>query len=325
MNATSLSTIEPCTESAASLTSPQVAAATAAASTGWLPELSLLGVALIWGINIPVMKNGLDRMDWYAFNAVRLTLSAAVLAGLAWQERRQRRLPVSTVSRSQIVIYAVIVSVIYQLLFLLGISRATSANTGLILATIPMWTALAARVFLQERLRPLAWLGLLVAFAGTFIVTLQKSDPAQGTFSLVGNLCTLGAALSWAGGTVYSRPLMKTISPTQLSAWSAGLGLPFHIVVAACTSDGQLSPLQQPAVWLTVLYSGVFSTGLALTMWNFGVRHSGAAQAAVFQNLVPVIAILTAWLFRGESVTVPQLTGGALIICGLLIMRRGRQ
>lgn len=307
-------------ETSTAVTLPQVTTV-----RSWLPEASLLGVAFIWGINIPIMKNGLDQMEWYSFNAARLTLSAVVLAVLGWREWRLGRGPAVSISRTQIVIYAVIVSVIYQFLFLLGISRATSGNTGLILSTIPMWTALAARVFLKERLAPLAWLGLMVAFAGTLIVTLQSVDPAAARSSMAGNLFTLGAALSWAAGTVYSRPLMKGISPTQLSAWSAVLGLPFHLLIAASTLPSSIGALQIPAVWMTVLYSGVFSTGLALVMWNFGVRHTGAAQAAVFQNLVPVIAIFTAWLFRGESVTVHQIVGGAMIISGLVIMRRQRR
>ncbi len=40
-------------------------------------------------------------------------------------------------------------------------------------------------------------------------------------------------------------------------------------------------------VWKPLTYSGVFSTGAALLMWNYGVRHAGAGQAAIYQNLVP--------------------------------------
>jgi drug/metabolite transporter (DMT)-like permease len=51
----------------------------------------------------------------------------------------------------------------------------------LIMATVPMWTAIGARIFLREILVPRAWLGLWVAFAGTVIVTLQGSpgSPAK--------------------------------------------------------------------------------------------------------------------------------------------------
>ena len=116
----------------------------------WLSDISLISVAFIWGINIPFMKNGLDQMDWFAFNAIRLVFSALVLAGLASNEYRRGHRPAATLRKRNVLVYAVVVSGVYQFLFLLGISRTTSANTALIISTIPMWTALAARVFLLE-------------------------------------------------------------------------------------------------------------------------------------------------------------------------------
>ena len=55
------------------------------ASTLW-PDASLLGVALIWGVNIPIMKIGLEQVDVYVFNAIRLVISAIVLATLALRD-----------------------------------------------------------------------------------------------------------------------------------------------------------------------------------------------------------------------------------------------
>lgn len=289
-----------------------------------LPELSLLAVALIWGINIPIMKSGLDQMELYAFNAVRLVLSAAVLTMLSLREIRQGRRPAAALQWRQILIFAAFVSVTYQYCFLMGISRTASGNTGLIISTIPIWTALSARIWLKERLKPMGWCGLLVAFAGTLVVALQKSDLNAAAGSLVGNLFILAAALSWAIGTVYSRPLLAQISPMQLSASAAVIALPFHLAIAWPTLSSAIEALRIPAVWMTVVYSGMFSTGLALPMWNFGVRQAGAAQAAVFQNLVPVIAIVAAWAFRSEPITLAQTIGGVMIISGLLVMRLTR-
>ncbi|MEQ9409636.1 MAG: DMT family transporter [Fuerstiella sp.] len=288
------------------------------------PDASLLGVALIWGINIPIMKIGLDQVDAYAFNAVRLVISAMVLALLALRERRAGLLPRPGLTKKKILVYACIVSAMYQLLFLLGIARTTSGNTALIMATVPMWTALLARVFLAEKLRMLAWGGLLTALSGTVIVALQKGDVNVGSDNLVGNFCILGGALAWSAGTVYSRPMLKLISPMQLSAAAAMIALPLHLLFAAGHYQASLPALQSVEIWVIILYSGILSTGLALPMWNFGVRHAGAAHAAIVQNLIPLFAILTAWIARGETATAAQLFGGALILGGLVIMRIGR-
>ena len=239
------------------MTSATTAAATPQTQTShgrlWLAELSLLSVAIIWGVNIPLMKTALGisvggrTMHPYAFNAIRLVISAIVLCAFALREYRRGVRPSPTVSWLRVLIYAIVVSGAYQLLFLLAVTRSTSADISLIMATVPMWTALSARAFLKELLPGLAWIGLFIAFTGTMIVTLQKPvitptvaasqlnnselDASQRATleskardRLLGNVLSLVAALAWAGGTVFSRPLLKSISPTQLSACSATIG-----------------------------------------------------------------------------------------------------
>ncbi len=288
------------------------------------PDLSLLGVALIWGVNIPMMKSGLVGMEPFAFNAVRLLLSALVLVLFAAGEKS----PVIQWPPGlwkQVLLYAVIASGIYQWMFLLGISQTPhgSGNASLIMATVPMWTAVLARFLLQETLSGSAKIGLATALTGTMIVSLEKGVSGDRSL-LFGNLCMLLAALTWAWATVQSRKVLPYVSPMRLSAISSVTMLPFQFVWVATSLTRSLPQFLETSVWIPLVYAGVLSTGLALPMWSYGVRHSGAAQAAVFQNLVPVVAIATAWFFRGEPVTPHQKIGGILIIGGLILVRRGR-
>ncbi len=349
----------------------------------WLADLTLLLVAIIWGVNIPVMKVALHQIDAYAFNAIRLVVSSAVLIFFARREFLNGIQPVRMLSKRDVCIYASIVSMAYQLLFLLAISHATSADVALIMATVPMWTAIGARFFLKEILPLMAWVGLIIAFSGTMIVTLHKaptpmigskvvidgeviaetsgpapdllSQPtvekpapaernASGTHAaggevtqhereasrrLSGNLFALLAALAWAGGTVLSRPLLGKISPMQLSACSATLGLPFHMIIALVigwdTVPATAAAMKDVSLVTCILYSGILSTGLALAMWSYGVKHAGAAQAAMIQNLTPIVAMAAAWVWLGETINTAQALGGGMIIGGLCVMRRSRR
>ncbi len=321
----------------------------------WLADLLLLSVAVIWGVNIPVMKVALELgISPYALNAVRLVISSIVLLACASWEYRSGVQPTAALSWRRVFVYALVVSVAYQFLFLMAVSRTTSANVALIMATVPMWTALGARFFLKETLPAVAWLGLFIAFAGTMIVTVQRDaitsekngnvgsptnaatasaivDESRRTSEMessrrvLGNFIALLAALTWAGGTVFSRPLLKTISPVQLAACSATIGLPFHLIIAGPTLAASLPLLTQVPLQLCILYSGILSTGLALAMWSYGVKHAGAAQATMFQNLSPIVAIAAAWIWRGEVVSGIQALGGAMIIGGLIVMRKSRR
>lgn len=327
----------------------------------WIADLSLLLVAIIWGVNIPVMKVALLKIDLFALNAIRLVVSSIVLIFFARREYLRGIRPMANLARRDVLIYASVVSVAYQFLFLLSVSRTTSGDVALIMATVPMWTAIGARLFLKEILPIIAWGGLLVAFAGTMIVTLHKipttsvttvtrlplvdvstvepeAEPvsAQNAATetaasrrLLGNILALSAALAWAGGTVFSRPLLTKISPIQLSACSATIGLPFHILIALLMGWGtvpdSIAALKDVSLVACILYSGILSTGLALAMWSHGVKHAGAAHAAMIQNLTPIVAMAAAWLWIGETINSAQALGGGMIIGGLIIMRRSRQ
>jgi len=284
-----------------------------------------MGVAVIWGVNIPIMKNGLEQVDPFFFNGVRLTISALTLLGFAWNERRRGVFPNSELNRLHLLVYGLMVGAAYQVLFLLGIAKTTSGNVALIIATVPMWTALLARVFLGETLRVISWCGLVISLVGTIIVARQTGVTPRGSATLSGNLMILGAALVWASGTVYSRPLLRQISPMQLSASSAAISIPVHLFLAAEFVPKDLPALRIPSLWLILIYSGVLSSGLSQPMWNFGVRHAGAAHAAVVQNAIPLIAITAAWVARGEQPTGAQVIGGLLILSGVAAMRFGRR
>ena len=320
----------------------------------WIAELALLAVAVIWGVNIPIMKIALAMgIDRFALNGLRLVVSALSLMAFAALERRSGPRPNLHKHWPRTLAYAVLVSGLYQLLFLLAVSQTTSADIALIMATVPLWTAIGARLVLNEILSRTAWIGLLIAFAGTVLVTVQgapnaspdntpqinasqniqtnstpqnqaPANPEDSRRRFAGNVIALLAALAWSAGTILSRPMLSAISPLQLAALSTTLCLPMHLLVAGPTLTQSLAFLSSPSLLLCLLYSGTLSTGIAMPLWSFGVRQAGAAHATMFQNLSPIIAVISAWFILGEALSPAQAIGGSLILGGLFVMRRAR-
>ena len=283
-------------------------------------------VALVWGFNMPIMKFGIGEMNEYLYNALRLSFSALVLALIVlWQRSPLIQRDSKTVSIGKqwlgIVTFSFLAGFAYQVLFLMGIAATSAGNTALILSTLPMWSAILAWLILREKLHRWGWLGLLVTLTGTIIVASTKGSIGTSQNTLHGNILVAAAAFSWAFVSVISRPIMKTASPIALAFVSAVMFLPLHFLIS-WNSIGDLKILiEKPLVLASVAYSGIFSTGAAYAMWNFGVRQIGAAQATAFQNLVPLVALLASWFFLAERPLIVQLLGGSMIIGGLLTMR----
>ncbi|MFN7576404.1 MAG: DMT family transporter, partial [Planctomycetota bacterium] len=130
----------------------------------------------------------------------------------------------------------------------------------------------------------------------------------------------------------YSRPLLREYSPLRLSLISNGLFVPLHLALAplwmqfpAKEYEPWQTVLFQPAILIALVYSGAFSTGLAYATWNIGVRQLGGSHAAVYQNIVTLVAVLGGWLFLQEPIVAAQIAGGGIMLVGLYLMRRGRR
>ncbi len=292
------------------------------ARQGRTAVLAPLAVALIWGINVPVMKAGLAELDPFLFNAARLTLSALSLGLFSLREPRGGgRLPWPTIA-----LFALLSSVVYQVMFLWGMNATSASNTALIIATGPLWTTLLSRLAGLERITRAGAIGLGVAFSGALLVT---ATGARGGGSLAGDLAVLAAMIVWAWATVLSRPMLEEISATRLAFLSTLLSIPFHWVFAAALG-GEAAPLKTLSEVsgfgvFALVYSGALSTGIAYALWNTSVVRLGPARTAAYSYLVPVVALLVAWHFLSERPRPEQLLGGGLVLAGLAWRQRVRR
>ncbi len=281
-------------------------------------------MALIWGVNVPVMKAGLSEMHPFLFNAVRLTLSAVALGLFDRMERAGR--PVTKVRWTTVLWYGLMSSLVYQVMFLWGMNATTASNTALIIASGPLWAAVFSALYRLERPTAAAGVSLAVAFAGTLLVTAsgavgEGAEVAAGPNELWGNLAILASMMTFAWTTVLSKPILETVPATRLAFLSVLVSLPGHWLIAI-PFMGAVEPERPALLWGALFYSGVLSTGVAYALWNRSVRTIGPARTATFSYLVPVVALAVAWWFLGENPTRLQLIGGVLVVLGLSTRRR---
>ncbi|MEO0855928.1 MAG: DMT family transporter [Bacteroidota bacterium] len=308
------------------------------ADRSWRTDALLLVIILIWGLNFAVIKVALAALHPFTVNIARFLIAGATLAGmLAWEGhhygtgRHGRGVREAFVAPLRDHLRAVVTlgitgNIFYQTCFILGVNLTAAGSAALIMASTPVWTALMARVGGQERLSARAWLGLGVSLAGTVVVILAGGTTLDlGADTLLGNLLMLAAALFWGLYTVLSKPFMaRGASPNGLAFYAVVVALPgmyaFHRFGPGPADWAALGP----DVWASLVFSGALSIGVAYGLWNVAVRQVGAAYATAYGNLVPFVAIgAGAWLLD-EAITVYQLLGGALIIGGLLLLRRAR-
>jgi len=290
-------------------------------------DAALLLVVLIWGLNFPIIKVPLEAMHPFTVNLFRFAVSVLTLGGLWAHRARALGVPFFRVLRQNpgaVVGLALLGHVGYQVLFILGIARTGAGSAALIIASSPAWTALGGHVTRIERLRPIQWLGLTLSFAGVFVVVLYGEKTVDfSAEALTGNLLLLAGAAFWGLYTVFSRPVLgRGLPPLSLTFFSVLLAMPVLAALGLSTMPQTVWTDVGASDWGALLFSGGLSTGLAYYLWNIGVRAVGPSQTAAFNNLVPFVALVAAFVMLGEPITLPQVGGGLLIVGGLVVMRR---
>ncbi|OPZ76271.1 MAG: putative inner membrane transporter yiJE [Actinobacteria bacterium ADurb.Bin444] len=195
--------------------------------------------------------------------------------------------------------------------------RVSAGAAGILIATSPVFTALLAAVFLQERLATWGWLGIVISLGGATLVALGEG----GGFNLEPYaLLVLISAVSSAVYFVMMKPLLERYTGLELSTYSIWAGtamllffLPgFPHAVASAPSEAVLA----------VVYLGVLPGGVAYITWAVALSRTPASVLASFQYLVPVLAVLIAWIWRRESPTIMALAGGAVSLLGVILVNR---
>jgi drug/metabolite transporter (DMT)-like permease len=78
-----------------------------------------------------------------------------------------------------------------------------------------------------------------------------------------------------------------------------------------------------PPVVLAIIYSGTLAAGFANVIVFHGVKLLGPTRVTAFQFLVPALAVALAAVFLGEPIRPIQIVGGAVILAGVALLRRG--
>ncbi|MDP2957509.1 MAG: DMT family transporter [Longimicrobiales bacterium] len=282
-------------------------------------DLGLLALAAIWGINFSVVKAVLGVLDPLALNALRFPLAALVLAAVM---ARRPAPPIERADRVPIAILGILGNVVYQVAFIQGIDATLAGNASLLLATSPVWTVLLSAALGHEEPKPLVFMGSAITLGGMALVVLGGGRAVGwGWETLRGDALMVGASLLWSIYTVGSGRYVRKYGAIRVTAWTLWVGTPLLVLLGVpsllSTSWGSV-----PAwAWGGVAYAGVLSVGLAYLLWYRGVKRLGNSRTALYSNLVPVAALLTAWLWLDEVPTALQAGGAVVILAGISLAR----
>jgi drug/metabolite transporter (DMT)-like permease len=284
-----------------------------------ITEFLLVAMAVIWGVNFPVMKYGTTVLEPLAYNGVRLTIGAAVMLSFV-TFRRAPHIPWRDI-RSLLALGALGTG-LYQAFFINGLARTRAGTASLVVAASPAVIAIVGRVLGVEKVKPRAITGIALSIGGVAFVILSSAASSAGQSSVLGDLLILMSVLCWSFYTHLVRPFTHRIDGMQIATWTLVGGTIPVLVIAAPAMLRTTWSAVVPLTWGAILYSGVGSMGFAYLFWYRGVRIIGPTRTAMFSNLQPIVALAMSWPLLGERPTFFQGVGAAAVLGGLLLTRQ---
>ena len=289
------------------------------APPGLTPTDALLALmALIWGVNIIIVKAAFAVFEPLGFNAVRFPLAAVAL--IAVTRLLGHRLPARRFW-GPLAWYGFLGNTLYQLGFIEGLGRTRAGNAALLMAANPVLTAVISHWRGHEHVRQREWLGLALSGAGVALVVLGSGMEVGFGSTVVGDLMLLGAAVCWALYAVGSSPLVHELGSVPMTAWTTALGaVPIVLMGLPSLMDQQWNTVT-PAAWGAVLYASLGAIVTGYLLWARGIKRLGSTRVALYSNFTPVFAFLAAWPLLGETPTLWQVVGGSAIVSGMYLTR----
>jgi len=284
----------------------------------WADAGALLAV-FVWGVSFPVLKGLMTVMSPLTLMVARGLVSCLVLA-IALRRTGGWRAPTAE-DVPALLAAGLIGFTVNQMFYSWGLHLTTASHSGLIFTITPLFVSGMSQALGHVRLGRLDMLGLALGVMGAGLIIGWPASGAAGGASVLGDLLTVGAAITWGVWTILAAPILQrrgTLAGTFWITLTGTLGLVPFAVPGVLGQDWRLPWW----AFVGVIYAGAAGGALGSLLWYAAVRRLGAARTAIYANMESFFAVLAAALLLGERVAVTSLVGGAAVVAGVLLTRR---
>lgn len=286
----------------------------------WRAALAQLATTIIWSGNTIVTKAAFTVIAPASIAFYRWALAFLIVLPLvgpaAWRNRGVLRR-----YGLRFVVLAALGMVLYQSLAYEAGRTTTAVNMGVMIALMPLVSALLASALAGEALSVATIGGGAISLAG-LVYLLSEGQPAH----ILANGLHTGDALmlvATVANSLYGVLLKRWAIPLPLAEqlfWQIGAATLMLLPIWLLGTPSPVTAANLPFI----LFAAIPTSLVAPLGWMYGVRHMGAARSALFINLVPPIVACLAFVLLGEQLHAYHYIGGGLSLAGVVIGMRRR-
>ena len=270
----------------------------------------LLLAGVIWGMGFVAQSTAMASIGPFLFIAIRSAIAA--LTVLPWALAEGRRMP-ARLKASDYSYFMVVGAVLFTGLLLQQIGLITTSVTnagfltGLYVVMVPVLGVLLFRTWPH----PVVWPSAAFCLAGIFLLS-----GGELTALKTGDLLVICGATFWALQVLLIGRANRAGRPIMLSCVQFATAAIIGLAGAVLLEDFNWSAIA--LTWKEILFTGVFSSGVAFTLQAIGQRYTTSAQAAIFLSSEALFAALFGAIFLGERLSFIGFIGCGMLFAAML-------
>ncbi len=275
-------------------------------------------IIFIWGFNFVVIAWGVEDMPPLFMGAARFMLVAMI--GVFFIKKPKIPWP-------WLAAYALVLCFgQFAFLFSAMAFGMPAGLASLVLQSQALFTIVISALVLSEKVKINQISAMIVAGLGLYIIGASGHET---NMTALGFGLTLTAAIAWGAGNVINRMINQRgyRADTGLVAWSAWFAfIPFTIASWLFEGPDLIYHSIVNIQWRSFAVLAYLALGASIagySMWSYLLAHYPAGQIAPLTLGVPVVGLICAAYFLGEDISVMQMTGIVLVMCGLIINALG--
>jgi drug/metabolite transporter (DMT)-like permease len=273
----------------------------------------LIALAAIWGAAFLFMRIGAPEFGPLALAALRVAGATVLLMPLMLWRGHKGALRTHW---KAIAIVGLFNSALPFVLFSIAALAINAGLSSILNATAPLWGALIAWLWLNDKLSGSRVFGLFIGFAGVLFLAWNKASfkPSEhGVSAAVAIGACLLATLGYGFAANYTKKKLTGVPPLAVAAGSQAAATAVLALPALW-----FAPQAMPSVaaWSSVVVLALLCTGVAYLLFFRLIAHVGAPRAITVTYLIPVFAVLWGALFLREEITLPMAAGCVVILVG---------
>jgi drug/metabolite transporter (DMT)-like permease len=288
--------------------------------TTWKTLSAFAIIYLVWGSTYLAIRIGVREVPPFLLAGIRFLAAGLVLYG--WTTARGERQPNGREWASASLLAIMFFVLDYGLLFWAE-QRVPSGMAAIMMATIPVFIALAEIILLQtQRLTFRLGLALLIGMGGVAVLMSHSLNLGGAPINTVGALALIVASMSWGVSSVLARRLPQPPSKIMSSGSQMLAGGVFLVLTAAVLGEfrGFHPWTVSREAWLSLLYLIVAGSIIAFTAYLWLIHHVSPTKVGTYAYVNPVVAVLVGYFLGGEALGLRTILGAVFILISVLVI-----